>query len=167
MSECRQLKDCPKTPVRLEVPELPSCFPAPLSSVTWTLSPPQHGTVELTSTAGHLKQSLPGQPCSDSIMIEVAEHDGTIGHFCTQGAIQKIQVHTNVSVTLSGMAGKALKRSVLNASWKGEISGNKQIQIIEINAGFLGIPYQFLFNFPCRKIHIHGVPKERHSRPLG
>uniref|UniRef100_A0A3Q3WHI0 Uncharacterized protein n=1 Tax=Mola mola TaxID=94237 RepID=A0A3Q3WHI0_MOLML len=109
MSECRQLKDCPKTPVLLEVPELPSCFPAALSSVTWTLSPPQHGTVELTSTAGHLKQSLPGQPCSDSIMIEVAEHDGTIGHFCTQGAIQKIQVHTNVSVTVSGMAGKALK----------------------------------------------------------
>lgn len=130
MLECRKLKDCPKTPVDLEVPELPSCFPAPLTSVTWTLSPPPYGTVELTSLAGHLKQSLPGQPCSDCIMIELAEDKGTIGHFCNQGAIQKIQVHTNVSVTVSGMAGKGLTRSVMSASWKREISGNKQIQVI-------------------------------------
>lgn len=125
MSECGQFKDCSKTPARLVVPLLPTCLPAPLSSVTWALSPPQHGTVELTSPIGQLKQSIPEQPCNDSIVIKVAEDDGTVGHFCHQGAIQKIQIHTNVSVTVSGMGGKALQTPVLTALMKMEISGNK------------------------------------------
>uniref|UniRef100_A0A8C2XKU0 CUB domain containing protein 1a n=1 Tax=Cyclopterus lumpus TaxID=8103 RepID=A0A8C2XKU0_CYCLU len=101
-SECRRLKDCPKTPARLLVPALPTCLPGPLSSVTWTLRPPQHGTVELTSPTEPLKQSLPGQRCNDSILIKVAEDDGTtIGHFCPRGAIQKVQIHTNMSVTVA------------------------------------------------------------------
>lgn len=124
--ECSQFKDCPKTPARLLVPVLPTCLPAPLSSVTWTLRPPQHGTVELSSPTGPLKQSLPGQQCNDSNIIKVSEDDGTIiGHFCPQGAIQKVQIHTNVSVTVSGMEGKALRtpfKHVLNAILKEEIS---------------------------------------------
>ncbi|XP_039972770.1 CUB domain-containing protein 1a [Xiphias gladius] len=124
--ECSQLKDCPKTPVRLLVPMLPSCLPAPLSSATWVLRPPQRGTVELTSPTGPLKQSLPGQPCNDSIIIQVAEGDGTaIGDFCPQGAIQKVQIHTNMSVTVSSVGGKALRTSyknVLDACFKEEIS---------------------------------------------
>uniref|UniRef100_A0A3B4XXN3 CUB domain containing protein 1a n=1 Tax=Seriola lalandi dorsalis TaxID=1841481 RepID=A0A3B4XXN3_SERLL len=107
--ECKQLKDCPKTPVRLTLPALPSCLPAPLSSVTWILRPPQHGTVELTSPNGPLKQSLPGQPCNDSVIVKLAEDDGiAIGNFCPQGAIKKIQIHTNMSVTVSSMGGRAL-----------------------------------------------------------
>ncbi|XP_042280954.1 CUB domain-containing protein 1-like isoform X1 [Thunnus maccoyii] len=121
---CNQLKDCPKSPVSLLRPSLPSCLPAPLSSVTWHLRPPEHGTVELTS-AVPLKQSLPGQPCNESI-IKLAEDDGTnIGQFCPQGAIQKVQIHTNVSVTVSRVGGKALMLSpkpVLSASLKKEIS---------------------------------------------
>ncbi|XP_044062973.1 CUB domain-containing protein 1a [Siniperca chuatsi] len=123
---CNQLKDCPKTPASLSVPLLPTCLPAPLSSVTWTLRPPRHGTVELTSPTGSIKQSLPGQPCNDSIVIKVAEDGGTtVGHFCPQGSIQKVQIHTNVSVTVSGMGGKALRTSfkdVLNVRLKEEIS---------------------------------------------
>ncbi|KAM7382665.1 hypothetical protein PAMP_002387 [Pampus punctatissimus] len=122
---CSELKDCPKSPVPLSVPLLPSCLPAPLSSVTWVLRSPQHGTVELTSPIAPLKQSLPGQPCNDSI-IELAEFDGnTIGQFCPQGAIQKVQVHNNVSVTVSKAGGEALMASlkpVLTASFKEEIS---------------------------------------------
>lgn len=123
--ECRQLKDCSKTPTRLSVPTLPTCLPVPLSNVTWTLRPSKHGTVELTSPTGPLKQCLPGNRCNDSIIIKVAEDDGTtVGHFCPQGAIQKIQLHTNVSVTLSSTRGKALTTSkyVLNAILKEEIS---------------------------------------------
>lgn len=89
--------------------------------------------MELTSPIGHLKQSLPGQPCNDSIIIKVAEDYGTVGHFCPQGAIQKIQIHTNVSVTVSGMGGKALRTPVLNALMREEISGNKLIQLNEMN----------------------------------
>lgn len=123
---CSQLRDCPKTLFRLSVPALPTCLPAPLSSVTWTLRPPQHGTVELTSPNGHLRQSLPWQPCNDSVIIKVAERDGTtVGHFCPQGAIQKIQFHVNVSVTMSDMGSDALRSSmkyVLQARIKEEIS---------------------------------------------
>ncbi|XP_034730679.1 CUB domain-containing protein 1a isoform X1 [Etheostoma cragini] len=124
--ECSQLKDCQKTPADLSVPVLPTCLPAPLSSVTWTLRAPQSGTVELASPTGPLMQSLPGQQCNDSIIIKVVRDDGsTVGHFCRQGAIQNVQIHTNVSVTVSGMEGKALVtpfKQVLNVILKGEIS---------------------------------------------
>uniref|UniRef100_UPI0037E79262 CUB domain-containing protein 1a isoform X1 n=1 Tax=Semicossyphus pulcher TaxID=241346 RepID=UPI0037E79262 len=125
--ECSRLKDCPKTPVRLTcTPAMPPCLPAPLSRVTWTLRPPQGGTVELTSPTGPLKQSLPGQPCNESILIKAAEDDGTtIGHFCPQGNIQKIQMHTNVSIHVSGFGLKASRTSVkhvLEARFKEEIS---------------------------------------------
>ncbi len=83
---------------------------------------------------GRLKQSLAGQPCNNSMIIKVAEDDGTtIGHFCPQGAIQTVQIHTNVSVTVSGMGDKALKKPVLNVTLTKEISGNKQLQLNEIN----------------------------------
>ncbi|XP_068614762.1 CUB domain-containing protein 1-like [Brachionichthys hirsutus] len=120
--ECRQLKDCPKSPSRLSVPPLPACLPAPLTSVTWTFHLPHDGAVELTSPMGNLKQSLPGQPCNDSIIIKVVEEDGnTIGLFCPQGPIQNVQVHNNVSVTLSNMEGKTLRMPVLIAAIKEEI----------------------------------------------
>ncbi|XP_029958601.1 CUB domain-containing protein 1a [Salarias fasciatus] len=124
---CSDLKDCPKAPVALLVPLLPSCLPAPLSSVTWTLRPPQQGTVQLSSPAGPLKQSLPGQVCNDSILFKVDEEGGgTVGHFCPRGAIQKIQVHTNVSVTWLSNMGARIQRSyfkyVLNASFEKEIT---------------------------------------------
>lgn len=139
MSACRQLRDCPKAVIHLSVPLLPTCLPAPLSSVTWTLRPPEHSTVELTSPTGSFKQSLSGQPCNDSIIIKVAEDDGTaVGHFCPQGAIQMVQIHTNVSVTVSGisMGGKALRTSfkhVLDARFKEDISGNRQLQYNQVN----------------------------------
>uniref|UniRef100_A0A8D2ZKQ5 CUB domain containing protein 1a n=1 Tax=Scophthalmus maximus TaxID=52904 RepID=A0A8D2ZKQ5_SCOMX len=126
MSECSRFTDCPKAPVHLSLPMLPSCLPAPLSRVTWILRPPLHGTVELTSPAGPLKQSLPGQPCNDSLVIKVAEDDGTaIGHFCPQGAIQRVQIHTNMSVTASSVGRSALKtcyKHVLDVCFKEEIS---------------------------------------------
>uniref|UniRef100_A0A3Q3ER17 CUB domain containing protein 1a n=1 Tax=Labrus bergylta TaxID=56723 RepID=A0A3Q3ER17_9LABR len=130
LSECNKLEDCPKTPVRLPCsPTMPSCLPAPLSRVTWTLRPPKHGTVELTSPTGPLRQSLPGQPCNDSFIIEAVEDDGSIiGHFCPQGTIQKIQIHTNVTVTVTIFEKKATKTSlkhVLEARLKEEIFGNK------------------------------------------
>lgn len=128
LSGCRPL-DCPKLQVPLMVPSLPSCLPAPLSSVTWSLRPPEHGTVELYSYVP-LKQDLPGQPCNDSV-IRVSQDDGTtVGHFCPQGVIQKVQVHSNVSVTVTGAGKDGLRpslRPVLGATFKEEISGKKSI----------------------------------------
>lgn len=124
---CSHLKDCPKTAVPLLVPILPSCLPSSLSNVTWTLRPGQHGTVLLTSPSGPLKQALPGQPCNGSIFIKMTEEDGTtIGHFCPRGAIQQVQIHTNVSVTwtpsFQGVALRSYYKHVLSASFEKEIS---------------------------------------------
>nr|XP_057940532.1 CUB domain-containing protein 1a [Doryrhamphus excisus] len=122
---CTHIKDCPKLPVPLSVPLLPSCLPVPLSAVTWALRPPVHGTVELTSSIGALQQHLPRKPCNDSI-ITVSEDDGTtVGHFCPQGAIQKVQIHTNVSVTVTRRGGQALRpalKPLLTACMKEEIA---------------------------------------------
>uniref|UniRef100_A0A3Q3NNH3 CUB domain containing protein 1a n=1 Tax=Mastacembelus armatus TaxID=205130 RepID=A0A3Q3NNH3_9TELE len=115
-------------PVRLTVPMLPPCIPSPLSSVTWTLRAPLHGTVELTSPIGPLKQSLPGQSCNDSIIIKVAEDDGVpIGLYCPHGAIEKIQIHKQMSVTVSSTGDKAMLsfkhvKHVLNAIFRDAIS---------------------------------------------
>eukprot|EP00063_Salmo_salar_P039104 XP_014013939.1 PREDICTED: CUB domain-containing protein 1-like [Salmo salar] len=71
-----------------------------------------HGTVELLPTTGSLRQSLPEQPCNGYVTLTVAEdNDGTtVGQFCPQGAIHKVQVHTNVSITasVSTMGGKEM-----------------------------------------------------------
>uniref|UniRef100_A0A3Q1CT44 CUB domain containing protein 1a n=1 Tax=Amphiprion ocellaris TaxID=80972 RepID=A0A3Q1CT44_AMPOC len=106
---------------------LPSCFPSLLSSITWTLRPGQHGTVQLTSPSGPIKQALPGQSCNGSIFIKLTEDDGTvIGHFCPRGAIQKVQIHTNVSVTwtptFQGRIRRSYYKHVLNATFEKEIS---------------------------------------------
>ncbi|XP_061531150.1 CUB domain-containing protein 1a [Phycodurus eques] len=122
---CNQHKDCPKFPVPLTVPSLPSCLPSSLSAVTWALRPPLHGTVELSSSIGALRQSLPGRSCNDSV-ITLTEDDGTtVGRFCPQGAIEKVQIHTNVSVTVARVGGQALRpsgKSLLSASLKEEIA---------------------------------------------
>lgn len=123
--ECSQLNGCPNCS-RLSVPVLPTCLPFPLRSMTWTFRIPMSGTLVLSSPIGPLKQSLNGQQCNDSIIFEVAEDDGTsIGTFCPRGVIQNVQIHANVSVTVSGIKGKALRtpvKYVLHALFKDEIS---------------------------------------------
>lgn len=128
LSACRQLRDCPKTPSRLAVPLLPACFPGPLSNVTWTISPPQHTTVELSGPLGNMRQSLPGQPCNDSVLVKVAEEVGPIGEFCPQGAIQKLQIHyCNVTVSVSPAEGQTLSEFEMSALITEEISGRRLV----------------------------------------
>ncbi|XP_028984107.1 CUB domain-containing protein 1-like isoform X1 [Betta splendens] len=123
--ECRQLRDCPRAPFPLVVPTLPRCLPAPLSSVTWTFRLPQHATLELASPRGPLKQALPGQPCTDSLLVTLTEDSrGPIGDFCPQGAVERLQIHTNVSVTVSNVQKQAVKtcyKHALNVRFKEEI----------------------------------------------
>ncbi|XP_061771845.1 CUB domain-containing protein 1-like [Nerophis ophidion] len=122
---CTQFQDCPKRPVPLSVPSLPKCLPAPLSAVTWALRPPLHGTVELKFLIGHLQQHLPEQPCNDSLITLIEDDKTTVALLCPQGAIQKVQIHTNISVTVTRREGQALKPTVepmLMASLKEEIA---------------------------------------------
>lgn len=115
---CSQARTCPR--FSLSIPSLPQCLPASLSNVTWALSPPEHGTVELGCASGTLRQELPGQPCNDSIAIKMAEDDGsTIGTFCRNGSITKLQIHTNITITVTGTL---VPSDILTARIKEEIS---------------------------------------------
>lgn len=98
--------------------------------MTWTVSPPQQATVELTSPQGYMRQSFPGQPCNGSVVINLAEDQGAIGQFCPQGAIQKIQIHhCNVTITVSHTGGEILSKHVMSALIKEEIPGKRLIQM--------------------------------------
>uniref|UniRef100_A0A8C6SRA2 CUB domain containing protein 1a n=1 Tax=Neogobius melanostomus TaxID=47308 RepID=A0A8C6SRA2_9GOBI len=126
ITDCSQARTYRRSSQRhsLSIPPLPECLPAPLSNMTWSLRLPQHGTVELGCASGTLFQELPGQPCNDSISIKIAEDDGsTIGTFCRNGSITKLQIHTNITITVSGTDGNTLLPSdILHAHVKEEIS---------------------------------------------
>lgn len=96
----------------------------PLHSFTWHVSIPQDSTVELASPGGSLRQALPGQGCNRSLSFRVEESNGLpLGDFCFDGAIQKIQAHTNISVTATGANFQRSRGPVLNLTFSQEISG--------------------------------------------
>uniref|UniRef100_A0A8C5GCQ0 CUB domain-containing protein 1-like n=2 Tax=Gouania willdenowi TaxID=441366 RepID=A0A8C5GCQ0_GOUWI len=116
---CPTVGSC--VPSVLTVPTLDSCLWMPLHSFTWHVRIPQNGTVDLVSPTGTLKQSLQGQACSHPA-LHVAEEDGfSVGDFCSNGPIQKVQVHSNVSVTASGQDFTKNKGPFLNVSMSQEI----------------------------------------------
>lgn len=119
------------TPTLLTVPKLDACLPMPLHSFTWHLSIPQDGTLDLTSPTGSLKQSVPGQECNHSVSLRLVESDGLpVGDFCFNGAIQKIQAHTNVSITATAPDISKYRRPFLNVSYSEEIPGNIFVSIL-------------------------------------
>ncbi|XP_010883460.2 CUB domain-containing protein 1 [Esox lucius] len=140
--ECHQWKDCPAAtaPIPLTVPVLESCLPAHLANIDWTLRPPQQGTVELLPLNGSLRQSLPGHKCygPDIIIVDDEEHGTTVGQFCPQGAISKIQVQTKVSIKASIKGGENLQphsHYFLKISFTKEI-GERYIFTVRPKSGF-------------------------------
>ncbi|XP_034747156.1 CUB domain-containing protein 1 isoform X1 [Etheostoma cragini] len=118
--ECQNGMSCPAT--GLIVPQLDSCLPMPLHSFTWHIIVPQDSSVDLVSPTGSLRQSLPGQECNQSVSLHVAEGDGfSVGHFCFEGIIQKVQVHGNVSVTATAEDFSKTRGPFLNVSFSQEI----------------------------------------------
>ncbi|XP_041867690.1 CUB domain-containing protein 1 isoform X2 [Melanotaenia boesemani] len=119
--ECQNVMTCP--PTTLTVPTLDSCLPIPLHSFRWNVSIPLDGTVDLVSPTGSLQQILPGQECNQSFSLHVAEDDGfSVGDFCWNGMIQKVQVHSNVSITATAQDFKKTSGPFLNVSFSQEIS---------------------------------------------
>ncbi|KAL0962512.1 hypothetical protein UPYG_G00340980 [Umbra pygmaea] len=97
---CQSLDLCSMNWTLLTVPEMPTCLRTPLQSFTWHLNIPPYSTVNIFSPTGRLKQSLPGQQCSGNMSLHLADGDGSsIGYFCSDGIIGKVQVQSNVSVT--------------------------------------------------------------------
>ncbi|XP_070703161.1 CUB domain-containing protein 1 [Pempheris klunzingeri] len=118
---CQTAASCSAT--LLTVPKLDSCLPMPLHSFTWHLSIPQDSTIDLVSPTGSLRQSLPGQECNQSVSMHIEESDEriSVGDFCFNGAIQKIQAHTNVSVTATAQDFSKTRGPFLNVNFSQEI----------------------------------------------
>ncbi|KAF7210897.1 CUB domain-containing protein 1 isoform X1 [Nothobranchius furzeri] len=123
----RQVFDCPNAascpPFSLTIPSLDSCLPMPLSSFTWLLRIPSDQSLDLVSPSGSLQQALPGQECQKDFLLNVAEADGySVGDFCLNGNIQKVQVHANITVTATTPDFSKVREPFLNVSIGPEIS---------------------------------------------
>ncbi|XP_029134369.1 CUB domain-containing protein 1 [Labrus bergylta] len=117
---CQNMASCSST--LLTVPKLDSCLQMPLHSFTWHITPPEDGTVDLVSPTGSLRQSLPGQECNQSLSLHVLEgHRFPVGDFCFDGAIPKVQVHSNVSITATVPDFSKTSGPFLNVSYSEEI----------------------------------------------
>lgn len=113
---------CPTVP--LLVPSLEPCLPMPLHSFTWHIWVPEDSAVELASPTGSLRQSLPGQECSQAVSLNLADEYGIpVGDYCYDGVIQKVQVHANISITAKARDFSKASGPFLNVSFSQEISG--------------------------------------------
>ncbi|XP_026769774.3 CUB domain-containing protein 1a isoform X2 [Pangasianodon hypophthalmus] len=124
---CQQLGDCPD-PGSLGVPELDKCILGVVQEVRWNLYGPQNGAVELVSSAGNLQQSLPGHTCDNTVLLTVSQNEPqgvTVGQFCPQGAIHKMQINVaNITVSASPAGGKNLRqitKSFLHVSFTNSV----------------------------------------------
>lgn len=118
--ECYNSSTCPDH--LLTVPKLDSCLPMPLRSASWRILMSLDSTVDLVSPTGTLKQALPGQKCTGPVSLHVAETEGeSMGEYCFNGPIQKVQAHTNISVTAKTKDFKKYKGHFLNVSFSPEI----------------------------------------------
>ncbi|XP_014905498.1 CUB domain-containing protein 1 isoform X1 [Poecilia latipinna] len=121
-----ELIACPNAslcaPTLLFVPTLDPCLPMPLHSFSWFFTIPHEATLDLVSPTGSLRQSLPGQECDPSSVVGVGEKDGSfIGNFCSNGEIQKLQIHSNISITATPQDVKRSKEPLLDVSVSPEI----------------------------------------------
>ncbi|XP_054620617.1 CUB domain-containing protein 1-like [Dunckerocampus dactyliophorus] len=117
---CQNVASCSDT--LLTVPTLDSCLRMPLHSFTWHLNIPQDSTIDLVSPSGGLQQSVPGQVCNRSVSLHVEETEGfSVGDFCSNGIIQKVQVHANVSITATTRDFSKTRGPFLNVTFSKEI----------------------------------------------
>ncbi|XP_061615885.1 CUB domain-containing protein 1 isoform X2 [Phyllopteryx taeniolatus] len=117
---CQNVASCSET--LLTVPTLDSCLRMPLHSFTWHLNIPQDSTIDLVSPSGGLQQSVPGQECTAAVSLHVEESEGfSLGDFCANGIIQKVQVHANISVTAMTRDFSKTKGPFLNVTFSEEI----------------------------------------------
>uniref|UniRef100_A0A671PWR0 CUB domain containing protein 1a n=1 Tax=Sinocyclocheilus anshuiensis TaxID=1608454 RepID=A0A671PWR0_9TELE len=106
-------RDVSGTP--LTIPALDPSLPVPLHQFTWLLRVWDQGTVDLMSPKGNLHQSVPDKQCNERVSLVISETEGSnIGLFCSaaEGAIQKIQIKGNVSITVMPNNKKDLKLRV-------------------------------------------------------
>ncbi|TRY87365.1 hypothetical protein DNTS_003939 [Danionella cerebrum] len=95
----------------LTIPSLDPSLPMPLDRLSWVLKVPAQGALELSHPSKPLHQSVPDGECEESVSMLISELAGSsIGHFCStsKGAIQKIQIRGDTSVTVTPKSVKGL-----------------------------------------------------------
>lgn len=101
---CVDLRWCQKKIHALSVPKAITQLPVLLHKFIWKLIAPEVINVEITSPSLKLQQHLPEQRCntsySYSIVSATPEMDLNVGIFCPGGAIEKIQLRNNITISL-------------------------------------------------------------------
>lgn len=114
----------------LIIPNMESSLPVALHQFSWLLQVPDQTTLDLTSPSRNLHQSVPDKPCKERVSLLVSESLGSsIGQFCSpaDGAVQKIQIRGNVSITVSPNTVKDLSQEtapLINIALSPEIPEN-------------------------------------------
>ncbi|XP_033855278.2 CUB domain-containing protein 1-like [Acipenser ruthenus] len=98
---CYNWEKCPVKEMPLKVPKSLTRLPVPLESLTWQLRAPTESTVVLSPGEAKLKHFLSGENCREGFYYRLVEEDESeLGRFCPQGSIEKVQIHSNISVAL-------------------------------------------------------------------
>ncbi|XP_031446210.1 CUB domain-containing protein 1 [Phasianus colchicus] len=98
------LRWCESKIYSLSVPKTISQLPVQLHKFIWKLIAPELINIEITSPSLKLRQHLPEQSCntsySYSIVSATPETEMNVGIFCPGGAIEKIQLRNNITISL-------------------------------------------------------------------
>lgn len=133
----------------LIIPPMKWSLPVALNEFSWLLRVPDQTTLDLTSAQRNLHQSVPDKPCKEKVSLLVSESLGSsMGQFCSpaDGAIQKIQIRGNVSITVSPNTVKDLSQETdpfLNIALSPEITENVIYTVSPLISGpaYLASPY--------------------------
>ncbi|XP_418802.4 CUB domain-containing protein 1 isoform X1 [Gallus gallus] len=112
---CVGLRWCESRIYSLSVPKTITQLPVQLHKFIWKLIAPEEINIEITSPSLKLRQHLPEQNCntsySYSIISATPETEMNVGIFCPGGAIEKIQLRNNITISL-----KTFGKGFLNES---------------------------------------------------
>ncbi|NXL86610.1 CDCP1 protein, partial [Alectura lathami] len=112
---CVDLRWCQRKIYNLSVPKAITQLPVQLHKFIWKITAPELINVEITSPSLKLQQHLPEQSCntsySYSIVSATPESEMNVGIFCPGGAIERIQMRNNITVSL-----KTFGKGFLNES---------------------------------------------------
>ncbi|XP_052550179.1 CUB domain-containing protein 1 isoform X1 [Tympanuchus pallidicinctus] len=98
------LRWCGSRIYSLSVPKTITQLPVQLHKFIWRVIAPELINIEITSPSLKLRQHLPEQSCNTSysynIFSATPETEMNVGIFCPGGAIEKIQLRNNITISL-------------------------------------------------------------------
>ncbi|MGH0122702.1 UNVERIFIED_CONTAM: hypothetical protein FKN15_006794, partial [Acipenser sinensis] len=131
MNCCYNWEECPVKEMPLKVPISLAKLHVPLESLTWQLRAPTASTVVLSPGKAKLKYLLPGDKCREGFYYRLVEEDESeLGKFCPQGSIEKVQIHSNISVVLLALGNHSqILEPFFNVTFEKEITDHFWIDL--------------------------------------